>query len=351
MLKTGTRELRALLQQYTVHPFDEPLGVFFAQARIYDAGDRRFLAVDAFRGWIAFPETLNPYAYCINNPLIYIDPTGWIIVLKGDADERQLLLNTLRKLTDDTIDLHEVEVPIIPPATQYRVIIMQENEGNLPIGTSLIRKLILNPSALVLNHGYNRGQVNYVTPFRGMYFAGATDGTGTSATINFDTRSRVNVLTIDSNGIIAERRVPDYIILGHEMVHAYHIMTGTMIPPRIRAMSIYRDSANGGALIHLASAEELRTIGVSYFPLIVCEDDINRPTGMLWWRRHNVTRSDYGEMVGFSSTVFSENALRVEHGLPLRIAYGRRAGDLIARVNWNEAMGIFPEFRFPVYPT
>ena len=86
MLKAGVRELD-LVQQYTVHPFDQVLGVYFAQARMYDAADRRFMAMDTLKGQIANSQTIVQYTYCLNNPLVYIDSFGLndnpIDILKG----------------------------------------------------------------------------------------------------------------------------------------------------------------------------------------------------------------------------------------------------------------------------
>jgi RHS repeat-associated protein len=77
VLKCGVRELD-LVQQYTVHPMDMALGVYFAQARMYDAQDRRFVSEDVIKGWVVAPKTLNDYSYCWNNPLLYIDFTGLV---------------------------------------------------------------------------------------------------------------------------------------------------------------------------------------------------------------------------------------------------------------------------------
>ena len=79
VLRTNQRELD-LVQQYTVHPYDQVLGVYFAQARMYDAADRRFMAVDLVKGWISEPASLVQYIYCVDNPLRFIDMFG----LSGD---------------------------------------------------------------------------------------------------------------------------------------------------------------------------------------------------------------------------------------------------------------------------
>jgi RHS repeat-associated protein len=52
------------------------LGMYFAEARMYDAGDRRFAAVDPVFGDVADPTSLNPYVYVLDNPLKWVDPLG-----------------------------------------------------------------------------------------------------------------------------------------------------------------------------------------------------------------------------------------------------------------------------------
>ena len=75
VLKCGLRELD-LVQRYTNHDYDAVLGVYYAKARLYDAQDKRFLAVDINRGYLVNPQTLALYTYCLNNPLKYYDPDG-----------------------------------------------------------------------------------------------------------------------------------------------------------------------------------------------------------------------------------------------------------------------------------
>jgi hypothetical protein len=55
------------------------LEVHFAQARLYDAGNKRFAQTDPIGGSVATPLSLNPYLYCQNDPVDYIDPTGKIM--------------------------------------------------------------------------------------------------------------------------------------------------------------------------------------------------------------------------------------------------------------------------------
>jgi RHS repeat-associated protein len=71
----GKRQLD-LVQDYTGHAYDMVLGVYYAKARMYDADNRRFMAVDPVCGNISNPQTIVQYTYCLNNSLIYWDPLG-----------------------------------------------------------------------------------------------------------------------------------------------------------------------------------------------------------------------------------------------------------------------------------
>jgi RHS repeat-associated protein len=51
-------------------------GLYYYGARYYDPDTGRFLTRDPLQGDRVTPQTLNRYAYCLNNPLKYIDPIG-----------------------------------------------------------------------------------------------------------------------------------------------------------------------------------------------------------------------------------------------------------------------------------
>jgi len=74
-----------LVTEYTGHPYDPVLGVYYARARMYDAADRRFMAVDLVRGNLAATQSLNRYVYVVNNPITLIDFTGLEPELVGGA--------------------------------------------------------------------------------------------------------------------------------------------------------------------------------------------------------------------------------------------------------------------------
>ena len=72
--------------RYRGYYYDTETGLYFLQTRYYDPEVGRFLNRDSVQ--YADPETingLNLYAYCLNNPVEYVDPTGhfpiWLAAL------------------------------------------------------------------------------------------------------------------------------------------------------------------------------------------------------------------------------------------------------------------------------
>ena len=61
---------------FTGYQMDSAGGLYFAQARRYDARAGRFTSEDKVRGFVDVPFTLNHYNYCWCNPMIYIDLDG-----------------------------------------------------------------------------------------------------------------------------------------------------------------------------------------------------------------------------------------------------------------------------------
>ena len=65
-----------LVEEYTGYTYDRVLDLYCAKARLYDAADRRFVAVDWAGSNAAYPQTFNQYTYVIDNPLRYVDLLG-----------------------------------------------------------------------------------------------------------------------------------------------------------------------------------------------------------------------------------------------------------------------------------
>jgi len=63
--------------RYTGQVLDEETGLYYYNARYYDPEIGRFTQADSeFATGSPDSQALNRYSYCLNNPLIYTDPTG-----------------------------------------------------------------------------------------------------------------------------------------------------------------------------------------------------------------------------------------------------------------------------------
>lgn len=68
----------AIRQQFTSYERDIETGLDYAQARYFSNVQGRFTGIDPSMSSAkpAMPQSWNRYAYCLNNPLLFIDPTG-----------------------------------------------------------------------------------------------------------------------------------------------------------------------------------------------------------------------------------------------------------------------------------
>ena len=74
--------------RYRGYVYDDETGYYYLKSRYYDPESGRFLSADHIDVMLDSKNTLinkNPYAYCENNPIIYMDPTGraidWAAIL------------------------------------------------------------------------------------------------------------------------------------------------------------------------------------------------------------------------------------------------------------------------------
>jgi RHS repeat-associated protein len=73
-------------RQYTGQIKDAEIGLYFYNARYYSSAVGRFLSADTIVPSPSDPQQLNRYAYGLNNPVKYIDPSGHCAV-EGDDDK------------------------------------------------------------------------------------------------------------------------------------------------------------------------------------------------------------------------------------------------------------------------
>ena len=62
---------------FTGHEADEELGLVNMRGRLYDPKIGRFLTTDPVVSHPHFGQSWNPYSYVMNNPLAYVDPSGF----------------------------------------------------------------------------------------------------------------------------------------------------------------------------------------------------------------------------------------------------------------------------------
>jgi len=81
--------------RYSGEYLDDETGNYYLRARYYDPSIQRFITQDSYKGGIESPLSLNLYTYCENNPIMYIDPSGHMVLLPGGIEatdiDRQLL--------------------------------------------------------------------------------------------------------------------------------------------------------------------------------------------------------------------------------------------------------------------
>jgi RHS repeat-associated protein len=73
--------------RYTDQELDAENGLYNYNARLYDPFIGRFISADTIIPEPFNPQSLNRYPYCLNNPLIYVDPSGHAQKKKKDEEE------------------------------------------------------------------------------------------------------------------------------------------------------------------------------------------------------------------------------------------------------------------------
>ena len=61
---------------YTGQIRDQSTGLYYYNARFYDPENGRFVSQDSYRGEQDEPGTWHLYAYCANDPVNFVDPSG-----------------------------------------------------------------------------------------------------------------------------------------------------------------------------------------------------------------------------------------------------------------------------------
>jgi len=279
--------------RYCGEYYDEESGLIYLRNRYYDPSIGRFITEDPIQ------DGMNWYAYCGNNPVMFVDPWGLAFELPNYNSNNDDRLMALQKLTDDTLDYD---------LNTGRVYISSwADDPQRAIGTELIRELIAAP--IVCSIYYTSVNNSFMIPYYDV------NNNLINAEIWYNPNLNFPVLLATDNG---NNYYPEtnYIVMGHELVHFYNRIQGNTDNMPYSNGNFY-DSNNGlyyrGGTYYVKDnngiwrtvinkVEELRTTGI---------------TSYCFWTDSKGIQYVYSETPG----KYSENSLRHENGMPLRVMY------------------------------
>jgi RHS repeat-associated protein len=71
--------------RYAGYRWDEETGLYYLNARYYAPEIGRFITRDAFHGFVEDPHSLNWYNYAHSNPVMFVDPSGYLALSAAAA--------------------------------------------------------------------------------------------------------------------------------------------------------------------------------------------------------------------------------------------------------------------------
>ncbi|HYK36953.1 RHS repeat-associated core domain-containing protein [Alloacidobacterium sp.] len=115
---SSSRGLGSIRKDFTEQTLDAPLELLDMNGRIYDPRLGRFLTPDPIVQRPMRSESLNPYSYALNNPLKWIDPSGFQSQsADGNADEWEPYPGTSAECSNCQMGEEFIIVPTTPNAS------------------------------------------------------------------------------------------------------------------------------------------------------------------------------------------------------------------------------------------
>ena len=222
----------------------------------------------------AIMQSANLFAFAVNNPVRFIDPSGLYIRLAGTQNRQNETLSYLQQLTNDELGV----------ANRIVYIRTRNDSTGRETGTELIRSLIANEEHRVT---IQRGTATFEAS---NWRNASIEGVGSGGTVRFNPNQNL------SRTHIAELQNHMYIALGHELIHAERAMRGVIVP--LNYTMGYAETVGRLTLWHTARVEELVTIGI---------------------QPGNVVLNPSGRLV--PAQTVTENSLRAEHGIRARTRF------------------------------
>ncbi|MDR3217801.1 MAG: hypothetical protein LBU22_02310 [Dysgonamonadaceae bacterium] len=195
------------------------LNFYDYEARAYDPTLMRFTSTDPmmekYYGW-------SPFAYCLNNPVKYVDPDGKKVVLSGTHEFMLTTFYDLQRLSSN--DLILLKNGTLMEFAKYNAkrdggvlfIGMPEEGKTKTFGTSMMTDLIAS------KHTVSIKETTSFNKFEANSNDSRIEGKGSGGTIIYAPKDKGNnIKNVDGT----YRRNP-FIGLGHELIHASHAFKG-----------------------------------------------------------------------------------------------------------------------------
>jgi len=243
----------------------------------------------------AIMQSSNLYMFGLHNPVRWTDSTGLDIRLDGTEEEIATILHYLQQLTNHGLRVTDGLLEIYHLA--HYAMPELRNGTWLGHGNALIERMIASPHTTRIS--ITNGRSIHVGDSDTMFHNVGRGGSG--GRIFFNPNTDYYTYIFDAYGIATLRKVPTFIVLGHEMIHADRAMRGVSIRSSVTSeiqVPVYRAQFNPMRLVsdvryatHTVPREELAAIGIGHSHRIEC---------------------------------ITENMLRTEHGLRPRASWGGR---------------------------
>jgi len=230
----------------------------------------------------------NLFVYCINNPVMWNDPTGLVIQLAGTEQQNNIILTYLQRLTDHRLTFCTIE-GIVSIASRAN------EDSRLASGNALIERMIASEHITRIylqtsdaNHVIFNCETNM-----------STYGVGSGSSIHFNRSATPQIITLNSRGVATLTTSPAHMGLAHELIHADRAMRGVVIPlNQMDTISFEADRARFSpfrlfagptrTVRHQFRREEMATIGIRHFTdNCITENMIGREQGQPWRLSHN----------------------------------------------------------------
>ncbi len=251
---------------------DPESGYIYLRNRYLDPKTGSFTTEDPIR------DGLNWFSYCNGNPVKFTDP--WGLAITCDEANSERIISLLREVSGNSLEFEYKD---------GQINITKTYDTKNHVGQTLVSDLINASETVNVNIGVDRdGNTNTEWPASGndpmQIFIDPDNATGNGLFTTY---------TQDADGNVLEEVIPAYIVFGHELIHSWRDIRGLDVPSRDMVGLIPQDSPQ------LWREEELQTMGINY------TDATGNPM------------RNYGSYVG----IISENGLRLENGLNVRISY------------------------------